>query len=110
MRLSEKTKEQILSVLKKYLSKDQHVKIYLFGSRVHDHLKGGDINLAIVFKEESLAHKLAALDYVLLADLKRQSAIGDQKIDLKIICESDLNKPFYMHALNQAVLLFESVK
>lgn len=54
------------------------VRVFLFGSRVDDDKKGGDIDLFIKNNDE----KLLTLEYKVqfLAELK--SVIGDQKIDV----------------------------
>ncbi|MDQ7090353.1 MAG: nucleotidyltransferase domain-containing protein [Methylococcales bacterium] len=51
--------------------------VFLFGSRVDDHKKGGDIDLYIEVDDK---HDLFERKIKFLARLKR--AIGDQKIDL----------------------------
>ncbi|PVZ71640.1 nucleotidyltransferase domain-containing protein [Pelagibaculum spongiae] len=54
---------------------DQQAKVYLFGSRVDDAKKGGDIDLLVISPRLGFAEKLN-----ILADLHEQ--LGDQKIDL----------------------------
>ena len=60
-------------------------KIYLFGSRVDDNLKGGDIDLYLVVDK-----KLQSFDNKLkfLAKIKRK--LGEQKID--IVFNKDSNR------------------
>lgn len=65
------------------------VHVYLFGSRVQDDLKGGDIDL-LVSTDES---KMTFINKVLfLVDLKKQ--LGDQKIDVVFDKENKSNKFF----------------
>lgn len=54
-------------------------KVYLFGSRVHDNVKGGDIDLYI---KPSLNNDIFSKKIDFLVQLK--SEIGDQKIDVVI--------------------------
>ncbi|MGQ9644819.1 MAG: nucleotidyltransferase domain-containing protein, partial [Ignavibacterium sp.] len=72
MRIS---KEEI-ELLRKVLSElDSEARIYLFGSRVYDEKKGGDIDLLVVSKI------LARKD---LRKIKREffNKFGEQKIDI----------------------------
>ncbi len=55
-------------------------RVSLFGSRTHDDLRGGDIDLLIELSEPT-ADKLAL---ALRAGAKLQSAIGERKIDVLI--------------------------
>lgn len=58
--------------------------IYLFGSRVNDELKGGDIDLFIETNEQN---DLIEKKIQFLIEVK--TLIGDQKIDLVIAEDSD---------------------
>jgi predicted nucleotidyltransferase len=74
MRLSVKYRQ----VIKKYFYEFfQNGEIYLFGSRVDDSKKGGDIDLYLVLKEHTniLEKKLK-----FLSRIKRE--LGEQKIDI----------------------------
>lgn len=73
MRLSEKYHQTI----KKHFNEFFEGEIYLFGSRVDDSKKGGDIDLYIVTnsQEDLLGRKIKFLSRV-----KRE--LGDQKIDV----------------------------
>ncbi|QEP42345.1 hypothetical protein D5085_03855 [Ectothiorhodospiraceae bacterium BW-2] len=55
----------------------EHGSIYLFGSRVDDQQRGGDIDLFLELEEHE---RLFEKKIKFLAKLKRQ--IGDQKIDV----------------------------
>ena len=73
MRLSKKEIQVILRVAKEIYG--EGVEIYLFGSRINDEKKGGDIDLLVRGSSERkgvLARMLARLKYFL----------GDQKIDI----------------------------
>ena len=75
---------------------DDLAKVFLFGSRVDDHAKGGDIDVLVlsqaISRREQIAIKRAIFDQ-----------IGEQKIDL--IVESDLSQPFTRLILEKAILL-----
>ena len=71
MRLTINEQNLIKDTFKKYFKGE----IYLFGSRIDDNLKGGDIDLYISSKDAKLSQKI---DF--LVELKKQ--IGDRKIDV----------------------------
>jgi predicted nucleotidyltransferase len=105
MRLSSKEVMAILTTLEKHLSISASAQVYLFGSRVFDHLSGGDIDLAIIVESSEVREKLVEKDFKILADLKSNPEIGDQKIDLKILTSVDAASPFFQKALSHAILL-----
>jgi len=77
-------------------AKDREASVYLFGSRVDDTKKGGDLDLLVLSGKIDLWAKLD-----ILATLHQQ--LGDQKIDL--IVYPDLSKPFARLAVNEGILL-----
>ncbi len=80
-------------------------KLFLFGSRVDDKLKGGDIDLLVICEPPLRAH-LEARKYAILAEIKGR--IGDQKIDLVIATPpTPAGDPFVAHALQRAQLIKE---
>lgn len=83
MRLS---KEEIELLKKTLFELDSEAKLYLFGSRVHDDKKGGDIDLLII------SNKLTRKD---LRKIKREffNKFGEQKIDI-VIDNGDFKNPF----------------
>lgn len=64
---------------------DLEADIYLFGSRVNDNAKGGDIDLLVISKKIKLMDRLAVL-------AKLHLLLGEQKIDLVVF--PDLTQPF----------------
>jgi predicted nucleotidyltransferase len=93
MRLSDQERQSIRKIL---LELDPNAQIYLFGSRVDDDKKGGDIDLLI------LSSKITEKNRRLIK-LKLYDALGEQKIDL--IITSDTADPFVQIALEHGVLL-----
>lgn len=77
-------------------------KVYLFGSRTNDDLKGGDIDLLIGNNNEAVLTTEAKIRF--LTELKMQ--IGDRKID--VVFDNDITrqkKIFYRSLINQKVAL-----
>lgn len=73
-------------------------EIYLFGSRVDDNRKGGDIDLYLRLKERT---NLVAKKLDFLVKLKRE--IGQQKID--VVFDKRLNRAIDRVALSEGILL-----
>ncbi len=93
MRLSS---SEISSIRKTVKSNDKDALIYLFGSRVDNEQRGGDIDLLI------FSQKLQPEDkYKIKKALWEQ--IGEQKIDLVIV--KDESDPFTRIVLKEAVLI-----
>jgi predicted nucleotidyltransferase len=87
---------EIEAIKKAIHSLDPGASIYLFGSRVDDSQKGGDIDLLI------LSGSLVYRDKIKIKKLLYES-IEEQKIDL-IVAQDD-SEPFVRLALEQGVLL-----
>ena len=90
MRLTDAEKVAIVSAVH---AKDPQAIVYLFGSRVRDDLKGGDIDLLVVSTTIQFSAKLDILVAIKIA-------IGEQKIDLKVVAPTQLA----MDAFAQRVL------
>ncbi|MDD3841034.1 MAG: nucleotidyltransferase domain-containing protein [Clostridia bacterium] len=76
--------------------KDADAKVYLFGSRVYDDKKGGDIDL-LIFSEVLSQQDASKIRYDLWDE------IGEQKIDILIV--KDTSHPFTKIALKEGILL-----
>lgn len=77
-------------------------EVWLFGSRVDDAAKGGDVDL-YVRAASGDADELAAARFAFLARLKRR--MGDRKIDLVLQREGGEVLPIYELARQQGVRL-----
>ena len=92
------TSTQHQAIKKYFLEVFKEGEIYLFGSRVDDSCKGGDIDLYLRPKEtKNLGRK--KLDF--LVKLKRE--IGHQKID--VVFDKKLNRAIDRIAMNEGILL-----
>ena len=77
-------------------------EVWLFGSRVDDNQRGGDVDL-FVRSGMSDADQLAAARFAFLARLKRR--MGDRKIDLVLQREGGEVLPIHELARQQGVRL-----
>lgn len=75
---------------------DAEALIYLFGSRVDDEAKGGDIDLLVLSKKIDLMMKLG-----ILAQLHQK--LGERKIDIAVY--SDASRPFPRMVMQEGVRL-----
>lgn len=75
---------------------DEHAKVYLFGSRVDDAKKGGDIDLLIFSQILTQEHAFKISGRIC-------DKIGEQKID--IVIEKDTSNPFTRVIMKEAILL-----
>jgi|CXWL01.1.fsa_nt_gi predicted nucleotidyltransferase len=102
MRLKRRDIEVFIAVLDSRVKKGA-AELYLFGSRVQDHLKGGDIDLLVLAPSPTIK-ALQSEKHFLLAEFKKET--GDQRVDLTL-AEAPLARkdPFIRHALQAAVLL-----
>lgn len=93
MRLNQKTIAALIKVFSKYIN-NHSAELRLFGSRVDDSLKGGDIDLLLIVENKFFLEQLIDKKHYLLSSIKAE--IGDQKIDLKITMPEKLtSEPFY---------------
>ncbi len=74
MRLEE---NEIIAIKKIIKSLDSGARIFLFGSRVDDTRKGGDIDLLVL-------SDVMGVDEMISAKVDIQTLIGEQKIDILI--------------------------
>jgi predicted nucleotidyltransferase len=93
MRLTGQQREDMAATIRRF---DPDARGYLFGSRVDDSKRGGDIDLLIL---SDTLKKDQRID--IRAELKKR--LGQQKID--IVIAHDLSKPFTRIAIQEAVPL-----
>ncbi len=86
MRLSNKQREIIEETAIRHFGKD--VRVYLFGSRVCEESRGGDIDLYLEALPEGKITVMKKIAFIV--DLKK--CLGDQKID--VVFKSTDNKAF----------------
>ena len=90
MRLTDFEIQTIQTLTKKHFG--ELSRVFLFGSRVNDALKGGDIDLFISNSNESVLNLENKICF--LVDLKR--SIGDRKIDVVLdVATIRLRESFY---------------
>lgn len=75
---------------------DENAKIYLFGSRVDNSKKGGDIDILIFSQKLKKVDALEIKGYI-------YDKIGEQKIDILIV--KDKSDPFTRIALKESIEL-----
>jgi predicted nucleotidyltransferase len=95
MRLSRQQVETIKSLFEQTFGSG---RVYLFGSRVDDSRRGGDIDLYIVANDRA---RLAEKKIHFLGALKR--AMGEQRID--VVLSHDPNRPIEKKALKEGIPL-----
>jgi len=94
MRLSSSEQNALKS---KLYSLSERAKLYLFGSRIDDTKKGGDIDLLII--DETLSKKDLRL---LRVDFFKH--FGEQKLDI-VLDDGKMKNPFIRHIFQKAILL-----
>lgn len=90
---------EVQAILKSVEKMDPDADVILYGSRLNDALKGGDIDLLVISESLSFADKIDIL--MAIKDL-----LGDQRIDLSIksrrVAERD---PFFAEVLKSGCSL-----
>ncbi len=104
MRLDQKQIQQLHEVLLEYF-KDNQYELYLYGSRIHDHLRGGDIDLVFIADQASVQlFKEKCLE--ILVKIKSKKSVGQRKIDLKALTPDQLESdPFFKTIQSELKLL-----
>ena len=87
---------EISNLLKSIKYFDADADVYLFGSRIDDNKRGGDIDIAILSDKIDLKKKI---------DIKFNffNDFGEQKLDI-VIVENE-NQPFWQYIKEKAILL-----
>ena len=100
MRLTEESKNAIIASVCQYFS--QAEKIILFGSRVDDSKRGGDIDILVQTPAVSAIAFEAKVRTVAALQLK----LGEQRIDLLTTSGTDDNRLIVQNAYRQGVVLW----
>jgi hypothetical protein len=102
MRLDDVTKNKIVSAVKSLFA-SYSGELRLYGSRVHDDLKGGDIDLVFLLSPPGHAAEVTVGMHIVTAAIKM--AIGEQKIDFSIVDQTRRDDPFWSMALSESIVL-----
>ncbi len=97
MRISEETIKSILQIAEMVFGSE--VSVYLFGSRVDDNKRGGDIDLYI--KSNKIIQDKMNKKIKFLLELKKK--IGEQKVDL--VVSSNKNRLIEKIAVSEGIKL-----
>ena len=81
MRVTQSEVEALARAITLFL-KGKNAELRLYGSRVNDELKGGDIDLLLLVEHENTADAIKFQKHLLLSEIKKQ--LEDRKIDLLI--------------------------
>lgn len=93
MRISAEEKELFIAAVK---ALDPEARVWLFGSRVDDAQRGGDIDLAVLSGRIGREAKTLIRRRIL-------DALGEQRLDL--VVSPDGNDPFFRLAVSKGVRL-----
>ncbi len=90
-------KKEIETIKKQTLYLDNNAKIYLFGSRIDDRKRGGDIDILLISQK---------LDRKSIWKIREKyfDEFGEQKFDI-IIDDGSLSDPFVKKIIKNAILL-----
>ncbi len=97
MRLTDFEKKTIVELAQKYFGSD--TRVYLFGSRVYDNEKGGDIDLFLETDKEQ--DKAAEMEFL----TKYRRLVNERKIDLIVKTPSSTYRPIFDTAKSQGIPL-----
>jgi hypothetical protein len=93
MRLIKTEIDGLIGAVNEFLG-NNHADLRLYGSRVDDQRKGGDIDLLLLVNNPKVKSELLSKKHLLLARMKE--FIGDQKIDLKIADVIELEQDAFL--------------
>lgn len=108
MRLRSEQIQSIIGAITPFLA-EIDAELRLFGSRVHDDHKGGDIDLLLLVDDPNCIIKLIDIKHRILASIKKE--LGDQKIDLLIRSKNSEDEDSFLTMIfPQSILLKQFVK
>ncbi|MCL5260968.1 MAG: nucleotidyltransferase domain-containing protein [Gammaproteobacteria bacterium] len=88
MRLSKIEIDHIIQALKPFVS-NLYSELRLYGSRVDDNAKGGDIDLLLIVSDQQTKSQLLQQKIEMLMAIKE--LIGEQRIDFKISAKDEIS-------------------
>lgn len=105
MRLNSKFLDALLQSINFYCPGLKDTELRLFGSRIYDNKKGGDIDLLICTKHEELKRELKDKKHKILA--RTFIEVEEEKVDLLICLQQETEKdPFLSVIYPQSRLLY----
>lgn len=103
MRMSSSDVNAVITVLTSYVN--EKAELRLFGSRVSDKARGGDIDLLLIVSLPDLRDQLMYYKAKILSEIK--AVIGDQKIDLYVISQNEINTDaFIKSVMPESIILY----
>jgi predicted nucleotidyltransferase len=97
MRLTDFEKNTIIELAKKYFG--NNTRVYLFGSRVYDNEKGGDIDLFLETDKER--DRAAEMEFL----TKYHRLVNERKVDLIVKTPSSIYRPIFDTARSTGIPL-----
>ncbi len=104
MRLKKSDQAKIIQTLKGLLPRESQV--YLFGSRVREETRGGDIDLLCILPSSQDIRPIKSQKNQILESLKHE--IGDRRIDLRICVESDFDDDPFLQSIRSTMVELKS--
>ena len=104
MRLTPQQINHIIDALTPFIQ-HEHAELRLYGSRVHDERKGGDIDLLLLLDNNRLTDELCEKKHYILAAIKQ--LLGDQKIDLTIRDKHKVHDDYFLKLITPASIVLK---
>lgn len=105
MRLSDAEILGIIEAVEKYMP-EKKGELRLYGSRVDDNKKGGDIDLLLLMPNEHLKQMLVEHKHIILRKIKDK--IGERKIDLLICQQDDIEQDPFVGLIYPASIILKA--
>ena len=104
MRLSAQQIQIIQTLAKKHFG--DTARMFLFGSRVNDKLKGGDIDLFVTASDKSTLTPENIINFLVSLKL----SVGDRKIDLVLDTDSLRKRQVFYHSITSNCVELDHIK
>lgn len=103
MRLRDSLIKLIVKGFEEFGDCPKQYELYVFGSRVDPHKRGGDIDILLIV-EPAQVDAMKVIRHRLIGSLKNY--IDDQKLDLTIMGKDNLlSEPFYLTIKDSLILI-----